>query len=75
MARKKKNEATVVASPRSRGATDENGKNNKTGQQMQNDFTKLFQNMCNKAGLNLVSEPDANTFNNIFNKKNKKKLN
>ena len=75
MASKKKNEATLVASSRSREATDENDKNKKTGQQAQNDFTKLFQIMCNKAGLNIVSEPDVDTFNNIFNKKNKKKLN
>ena len=75
MASKKKNEATLVASSRSREATDENDKNKKTGQQAQDNFTKLFENMSNKAGMTIWSEPDANTFNNIFNKKNKKKLN
>lgn len=75
MVKKQKNEATNVASSRSRGATDENDKNKKTGQQAQDNFTKLFENMSNKAGMTIWSEPDVNTFNNIFNKKNKKKLN
>ena len=72
---KEKKRGDNVASSRSRGATDENDKNKKTGQQAQDDFTKLFKNLSKIAGMNIWSEPDDNTFNNIFNKKDKKKLN
>ena len=64
-----------VASSRSRKASDKNVKNKKTGQQAQDDFTKLFKNMSKIAGMNIWSEPNVDTFNNIFNKKDKKKLN
>tara|TARA_B100001939_G_scaffold179105_1_gene154439 strand:- start:7 stop:213 length:207 start_codon:yes stop_codon:yes gene_type:complete len=67
---KKKN----ITSSRSPKATDEND-NNKKGQQAQDNFTKLFENMSNKAGMTIWSEPNVDTFNNIFNKKDKKKLN
>ena len=67
---KKKN----ITSSRSPKATDEND-NNKKGQQAQDDFTKLFKNMSKIAGMNIWSEPNADTFDNIFNKKDKKKLN
>ena len=72
---KEKKRGDNVASPRSRGATDENDKNKKTGQQAQDDFTKLFEKMSKIAGMNIWSEPNVDTFNNIFNKKDKKKLN
>ncbi len=72
---KEKKRGDTVASSRSPKATDENVKNKQTGQQAQDEFTKLMQNLSNKAGLKIWSEPDANTFNNIFNKKDKKKLN
>ena len=72
---KEKKRGDIVASSRSRGATDENDKNKKTGQQAQDDFTKLFEKMSNKAGMTIWSEPNVDTFNNIFNKKDKKKLN
>ena len=38
-----------VASSRSRKASDKNNKNKKTGQQAQDDFTKLLEKMLNKA--------------------------
>ena len=72
---KEKKRGDNVASSRSSKATDENDKNKKTGQQAQDDFTKLFKNLSKIAGMNIWSEPDDNTFNNIFNKKDKKKLN
>ena len=72
---KEKKRGDNVASSRSRGATDENDKNKKTWQQAQDDFTKLFKNMSKIAGMEIWSEPNVDTFNNIFNKKDKKKLN
>ena len=72
---KEKKRGDSVASSRSPKATDENSKNKKTGAQAQDEFTKLMQSLSNKAGIKMWSEPDANTFNNIFNKKDKKKLN
>ena len=72
---KEKKRGDNVASSRSSKATDENDKNKKTGQQAQDDFTKLFENMSKIAGMNIWSEPNVDTFNNIFNKKDKKKLN
>ena len=71
---KEKKRGDTVASSRSQKATDEND-NNKKGQQAQDNFTKLFENLSNKAGMKIWSEPNADTFNNIFNKKDKKKLN
>lgn len=64
-----------IPSPRSRKASDKKSNNKKTGQQAQDNFTKLFENMSNKAGMTIWSEPNVDTFNNIFNKKDKKKLN
>jgi len=72
---KEKKRGDTVASSRSPKATDENSNNKKTGQQAQDDFTKLFKNMSKIAGMNIWSEPNADTINNIFNKKDKKKLN
>jgi hypothetical protein len=72
---KEKKRGDSVASSRSQRATDENSKNKQTGAQAQDEFTKLMQNLSNKAGIKMWSEPDANTFNNIFNKKDKKKMN
>ena len=72
---KEKKRGDNVASSRSPKATDENTYNKKTGQQAQDDFTKLFENMSKIAGMNIWSEPNVDTFNNIFNKKDKKKLN
>ena len=72
---KEKKRGDIVASSRSSKATDENDKNKKTGQQAQDDFTKLFEKMSKIAGMNIWSEPNVDTFNNIFNKKDKKKLN
>ena len=54
-----------VASPRSRGA----------GQQAQDEFTKRMQSLVKGLEMQLTIEPNVDTFNNIFNKKDKKKLN
>ena len=77
---KEKKRGDNVASSRSRGATDENDKNKKTGQQAQDDFTNMIKNMFNVIDAQLNIEPrgiriNADTINNIINKKDKKKLN
>ena len=72
---KDKNEATTVASSRSPKATDKNTYNKKTGRQAQDEFTNMLKSLSEKAGIKMWSEPDANTINNLLNKKNKKKLN
>ena len=64
-----------VASSRSPKATDENTYNKKTGAQAQDEFTNMLKSLSEKAGIKMWSEPDANTINNLLNKKNKKKLN
>ena len=64
---KEKKRADNVGSARSR----------KAGQQAQDEFTQqmqsLVKNLENK--MQLTIEPNADTFNNILNKKDKKKLN
>jgi len=72
--KKIKNEATVVASSRSSSRVEKNN-NIKTGAQRQQEFQQMFEQLGKKAGLKIWSEPDANTLNNILNKKDKKKLN
>lgn len=72
---KEKKRGDNVASSRSPKATDENTYNKKTGVQAQDEFTNMLKSLSEKAGIKMWSEPDANTFNNIFNKKDKKKLN
>jgi len=67
MPKDKKVGATNVASPRSRGA----------GQQAQDEFTKRLTTLVQglEKTMQLEVEPNVNTFNNIINKKDKKKLN
>ena len=72
---KEKKRGDNVASSRSPKATDENTYNKKTGVKAQDEFTNMLKSLSEKAGIKMWSEPDANTFNNIFNKKYKKKLN
>ena len=77
---KEKKRGDIVASSRSSKATDENDKNKKTGQQAQDDFTNMIKNMFNVIDAQLNIEPrgiriNADTINNIINKKDKKKLN
>ena len=72
---KEKKRGDIVASSRSPKATDENTYNKKTGAQAQDEFTNMLKSLSEKAGIKMWSEPDANTINNLLNKKNKKKLN
>jgi len=75
MAKDKINEATNVASPRSRGGKFDKDKTKQSGQQTQDDFTKMLKEMMNIIEGQLEVEPNANTINNIINKKDKKKMN
>ena len=61
----KKNNASPRTSPR------------KTGQQAQDEFTRRMQSLVRglEKTMQLEIEPNVNTFNNILNKKDKKKLN
>jgi len=77
---KEKKRGDTVASSRSRGATDENDKNKKTGAQAQDEFTNMIKNMFSVIDAQLNIEPkgiriNADTLSNIIDKKNKKKLN
>ena len=62
---KEKKRGDNVASPRSRGA----------GQQAQDEFTRKMQSLVKGLEMPLTIEPNVDTFNNILNKKDKKKLN
>ena len=62
---KEKKRGDNVASPRSRGA----------GQQAQDEFTRKMQSLVKGLEMQLTIEPNVDTFNNILNKKDKKKLN
>ena len=56
-----------VASPRSSPR--------KAGQQAQDEFTRKMQSLVKGLEMQLTIEPNVDTFNNILNKKDKKKLN
>ena len=64
---KEKKRADIVGSARSRGA----------GQQAQDEFTKRLTTLVRglEKKMQVQVEPNVNTFNNIINKKDKKKLN
>ena len=75
MPKNKKVEATDVASPRSRLEKDKAVPKLKPGQAHQDNFLKLIQKMFNTVNAQIEVEPNADTINNIINKKDKKKLN
>jgi len=64
-----------VASPRSRLEKDKVVPKLKPGQAHQDNFLKLIQKMFNTVNAQIEVEPNADTINNIINKKDKKKLN
>ena len=47
----------------------------KKGEQHQQEFTRLMEKFSKTAGLNILTEPNKEIFNKIFNNKDKKKLN
>ena len=64
----------TVASPRSSSRVGKE-KTNKKGEQHQQEFTRLMEKFSKTAGLNILTEPNKEMFNKIFNNKDKKKLN
>ena len=60
---KRKKNASPSSSPR------------KAGQQAQDEFTRKMQSLVKGLEMQLTIEPNVDTFNNILNKKDKKKLN
>ena len=71
---KKKNEASILASPRSRVVKETKEKKGQTAQQEITDqLLNLFGGNTNITTIEV--EPNVDTINNIINKKDKKKLN
>ena len=64
-----------VASSRSRLEKDKVVPKLKAGARHQDNFLKLIQKMFNTVNAQIEVEPNADTINNIINKKDKKKLN
>jgi|TARA_R100000030_G_scaffold92819_1_gene78602 hypothetical protein len=75
MPNNKKVEATSVASPRSRKGNEKTVFKSKTGRQAQTEFVEMINKMFNTINAQIEVEPNANTIDNIINKKDKKKLN
>ena len=75
MPKDKKVEATSVASPRSRLGNEKTVLKSKTGRQAQTEFVEMINKMFNTINTQIEVEPNADTINNIINKKDKKKLN
>ena len=63
--------------PREKKRGDNVASPRKAGQQAQDEFTKRMQSLVKglEKTMQLTIEPNADTFNNILNKKDKKKLN
>jgi hypothetical protein len=77
---KKKSEATTVASSRSRGGKFDKDKTKQQQGTAQNEFTDMIKKMFSVIDAQLEIEPqgiriNANTLNNIIDKKDKKKMN
>ena len=70
-----KSEATPVASPRSRSEKEKAVTKLKAGEAHQDNFTKMITKMFNTINAQIEVEPNADTINNMLNKKDKKKLN
>ena len=64
-----------VASPRSRLEKDKAVPKFKTGHQAQTEFVEMINKMFNTINAQIEVEPNANTIDNIINKKDKTKLN
>ena len=77
---KKKSEATTVTSSRSRGGKFDKDKTKQQQGTAQNEFTDMIKKMFSVIDAQLEIEPqgiriNANTLNNIIDKKDKKKMN
>ena len=70
-----KKRGDTVASPRSRLEKEKKDKPIKTGADAQQEFVDVIEKLFSTINAQLEVEPNANTINNIINKKNKKKMN
>ena len=70
-----KKRGDIVASPRSRKGNEKTVFKSKTGRQAQTEFVEMINKMFNTINAQIEVEPNANTIDNIINKKDKKKLN
>jgi hypothetical protein len=68
-------EATDVASPRSRKSKKHILNPHKAGTDAQRQFVDMITKMFNPKNMKIEVEPNVDTINNIINKKDKKKLN
>jgi hypothetical protein len=75
MAKDKINEATNVASPRSRLEKEKKDKPIKTGADHQREFVEKIEKLFSTINAQLEIEPNVNTLIDRLNKKDKKKLN
>ena len=64
-----------VASPRSRLGNGKAVSKSKTGHQAQTEFVEMINKMFNTINAQIEVEPNANTIDNLLNKKDKTKLN
>ena len=72
---KEKKRGDNVASSRSLLGNEKTVLKSKTGRQAQTEFVEMINKMFNTINAQIEVEPNANTINNIINKKDKKKLN
>ena len=72
---KEKKRGDTVASSRSRSRKEKDNTQQRLGRQAQTEFIEMINKMFGTINAQIQVEPNANTLNNIFNKKDKKKLN
>ena len=75
MSSQDKKRADIVGSSRSRLANDKDETKLKAGERHQQEFTKFIKALLKGIETQLHVEPNASSFHDILNKKNKKKLN
>ena len=75
MSSQDKKRADNVGSSRSRLANEKDKTKLKAGERHQHEFTKFIRELLKGIDTQLEVEPNADTINNMLNKKDKKKLN
>ena len=75
MSSQDKKRADNVGSSRSRLANDKDKTKLKAGERHQQEFVDMIEKMFSRINAQLEVEPNASSFHDILNKKDKKKLN
>ena len=75
MSSQNKKRADNVGSSRSRLANDKDKTKLKAGERHQQEFVDMIEKMFSRINAQLEIEPNASSFRDILNKKDKKKLN